>query len=54
MASDALTKVFARKRVKIMADRFIPQKWVEFMETEKGKNWLEYQIARFRAYAESR
>ena len=51
MASDALGKVFAKKRVKILAERFVPQKWIDFLETEKGKQWLDFQIDKMRKFA---
>jgi superfamily II DNA or RNA helicase len=54
MASDALNQVFAQERVNVLSGKFVPQKWVEFLSSTKGKMWLEQKVESFRAYAESR
>ena len=52
MASDALTRVFARGRVRTMVKNFDPNKWREFLQKPEGRAWLENRITRFRAYAQ--
>ncbi len=53
MASDALSRVFARARVKTMAKNFDPDKWRKFLTKEEGRAWLENRISRFQAYAQA-
>ncbi|MCL6445090.1 MAG: DEAD/DEAH box helicase [Alicyclobacillus sp.] len=54
MASDALGKKFAAKRVRVLSKNFEPQKWRAFLERPQGKVWLEKKLTAFRAYAEAR
>ncbi|WP_067936881.1 DEAD/DEAH box helicase [Alicyclobacillus kakegawensis] len=53
MASDALAKVFAKKRIKTLAKNFNPEQCRKVLATNNGKEWLSQRIERFREYAES-
>ncbi|WP_245578147.1 hypothetical protein [Alicyclobacillus herbarius] len=53
MAADALTKVFAKKRIKTLTKNFDPEQWRKVLATDNGKVWLTQRIERFRTYAES-
>ncbi|WP_029421734.1 DEAD/DEAH box helicase [Alicyclobacillus macrosporangiidus] len=54
MASDALARAFARKRVRTLCKNFNATAWRQVLETDKGKLWLSQRIERFRSYAQSR